>query len=168
MFICVRNLKTFDEVIVLKRMLLASLAFCAGAVLAAKAPYDEHADARAEIAAAVKAAPAAKRSVLLVFGANWCGDCVKLDAALQSGRTAALVDGAFKTVKIDVGNFDRNGDIAKAYGVPLRKGIPTIAVLSPRGEVLYATQAGELANARKLGDDGLYLFFSELIEKLGR
>jgi hypothetical protein len=30
-------------------------------------------------------------------------------------------------VKVDVGPFDRNVDLAQRYGVPLRKGIPTVA-----------------------------------------
>jgi thioredoxin 1 len=152
----------------LRRMFFACVLLCAGGAMAATAPYDERADAQAAIAAAVKTAQGANRKILLVFGANWCGDCVKLDAALTSGRTAELVNAAFVAVKVDVGNFDRNGDIARRYDVPLRKGIPTIAVLSGQGQVLYTTRAGELASARKLGDEGLYLFFSDLIETLGR
>jgi thioredoxin 1 len=152
----------------MRRILLVSAALFAGAVLAANTPYDEKANARDDIAAAVKAGKTANLPVLIVFGANWCGDCLKLDAALQSGKTAALVSGAFKTVKVDVGNFDRNSDIAHEYGVPLRKGIPTIAVLSNQGQVLYTTKAGEVANARKMGDEGLHAFFAELVEKLKR
>jgi len=34
-----------------------------------------------------------------------------------------------------------------------------VVILSPKNEVLYATKDGELADARKLGDDGIYDFF---------
>jgi hypothetical protein len=50
-------------------------------------------------------------------------------------------------------------DIAAAYGVPLKKGIPAVAVLSARGEVIYATRAGELADARSMGDRGIHDVF---------
>jgi protein disulfide-isomerase len=37
-----------------------------------------------------------------------------------------------------------------------------VAVLSDQGQVLYATRAGELADARKMGDDGIYGFFAKV------
>ena len=43
--------------------------------------------------------------------------------------------------------------------MPIKKGIPAVAILSPRGEVLYATKEGELANARTMSDKGIYDFF---------
>jgi len=38
-------------------------------------------------------------------------------------------------------------------------------VLSPQGKVLYATRAGELADARKMGDEGVYAFFRDVVAK---
>jgi len=64
-------------------------------------------------------------------------------------------------VKVDVGRFDRNVDVAEAYGVPLKKGIPAVVILSPEGKALYATRAGELADARAMGEDGVYAFFTQ-------
>ena len=63
---------------------------------------------------------------------------------------------------MDVGRFDRNVDIAEGYRVPLKKGIPAVAVLSPQGKLLYATEGGELADARKMGDQGVYEFFNRV------
>lgn len=54
-------------------------------------------------------------------------------------------------MKVDVGRFDRNTDIAASYGVPLKNGIPAVVVISPQGEPIYATRAGELADARSMG-----------------
>jgi protein disulfide-isomerase len=134
----------------------------ASLAVAAAAVYDEAADARAQIQAARVAARPAHQPVLVVFGANWCGDCMMLDMAFKSGRSAPLIEQHFKVVKVDVGRFDKNVDIAEGYGVPLKKGIPAVAVLSDQGQVLYATRAGELADARKMGDDGIYGFFAKV------
>lgn len=121
--------------------------------------YNESADAKAEIRQALAESAAAGMPVLVVFGANWCGDCKILDLAMKQGASASLVAREFKVVKVNVGRFDRNVDIAQSYGVPLKNGIPAVAVLSPKNEVLYVTREGELADARNMGEDGIYRFF---------
>jgi protein disulfide-isomerase len=143
----------------MKLALMFLLALFTTSARTAEGPYDETADARLEVQRALAEAAAAKASVLVVFGANWCPDCKILDMTMKKDPTSALVARTFKVVKVDVGRFDRNVDVATAYGVPLKSGIPAIAILSPRHEVLYATRAGELADARKMGDAGIHEFF---------
>jgi protein disulfide-isomerase len=142
-------------------MLAAVVLFAAGAYAAGPPPYDESADAKAEIRAALAEAGKAHVPVLVVFGANWCPDCRVLDLAMKSGRSAALIDRDFRVVKVDVGRFDRNLDVARRYDVPVRKGIPAVAVVSAGNRVLYATREGEIADARHMGEDGLYAFFRQ-------
>jgi protein disulfide-isomerase len=144
-----------------KLLALAPL-LAALAAHAADGPYDEAADARQEIAKAQAAAAQARVPLIVVFGANWCPDCKVLDLAMKGGEAAPLIARDFRVVKVDVGRFDRNVDIAQAYGVPLKQGIPALAVLSPRGEVLYATRAGELADARQMGEAGIHDFFKRI------
>ena len=139
--------------------LIASLAPPAGA---ADAPYNEAADAKADIRTTLAAAQLAKLPVLVVFGANWCGDCRMLDTAFKTGASAPLMAKSFRIVKVDVGRFDRNVDIATGYGVPLKNGIPAVAVLAADGRLLYATAGGELADARKMGDTGVLDFFAKV------
>ena len=138
------------------------LAGAASLVMASTPIYDETADAKAEIHAALVDAQRANQPVLVVFGANWCGDCKVLDAAFNSGASAALIAKNYRVVHVNVGRFDRNVDIADSYGVPLKNGIPAVAVLSKQGKVIYATRAGELADAQSMGDDGIYAFFSKV------
>lgn len=140
-----------------KLLFLASL--FATLAYAAPLPYDESADAKADVKQALSAAKATQVPVLVIFGANWCQDCRALDRALQTGKNAELVKREFKVVKVDVGNFDRNLDLAEAYGNPIKKGIPAAVVLSPDNKVLYATRAGELADARHMSETGIYDFF---------
>ncbi len=142
--------------------LLPALALAAAGPSPDKHPYDEGADAKAQIRAALAGAREAKKSVLLVFGANWCPDCRLLDQSMKTGATGELVHSHFAVVKVDVGKFDRNLDVAAFYGVPLKKGIPAVALLSPRGKVLESTRAGELADARHMGEAGILAFFEAL------
>jgi len=139
-----------------------SFVFLAVAAAAADSPYNEAADAKLDIKQALTQAATAKTSVIVVFGANWCGDCKMLDSAMKNGASAPLLSRDFKIVKVNVGHFDKNLDVAKSYGVPLEKGIPAVAIISTKNEVLYATRDGELADARKMGDNGIYEFFKRV------
>ncbi len=138
------------------------LLFTSLMAVAAPPPYDESADAKAEIQAALVEAGRAKVPVLVVFGANWCGDCKVLDLAFKEGSAAPLIAKNFKVVKVNVGRFDQNVDIAESYGLPLKKGIPAVVVLSGKNKVVYSTRAGELADARTMGDKGIYEFFTKV------
>lgn len=146
----------------MKKTLALTALLCAVRAIAADAAYDEKADARADIRTALAAAQQAKVPVLVVFGANWCGDCKMLDAAFKTGASAPLMAASFRIVKVDVGRFDHNVDIATSYGVPLKNGIPAVAVLAADGRLLYATAGGELADARKMGDAGVLDFFTKV------
>ena len=136
------------------------LALSTTVALAVDRPYDESADAKSQIAVALRDAGAAKEPVLLIFGANWCEDCRALDHALKSGRNAELM-GKFKVVKVDVGHFDHNVDISTAYGNATKKGIPSAVIVSPENKILFMTRAGELADARTMSEDGIYEFFTQ-------
>ena len=144
----------------MRNAVIALVVAVAGMSQAASGPYDEAADAREQIRAALAQTGQVNLPVLVVFGANWCGDCKVLDMAFKEGASAALIAKHYKVVKVDVGRFDRNTDIAEAYGVPLKSGIPAVAILSAQGKVVYATKAGELADARRMGDKGIYEFFA--------
>jgi thioredoxin 1 len=142
-----------------------SILVCLGftfAVAAAEMPYNDKADAKRDLQQALTRAVTNHTPVIVVFGANWCPDCQMLSQAIKTGASAPLLARDFQIVKVSVGHFDQNLDLAKAYSVPLEKGIPAVAILSTNNEVLYATRAGELADAQKMGDAGIYEFFKRV------
>ena len=141
------------------------LVFCAALSLsawAAQLPYDEGADPRADLQHALNVAQTQHKNVLIVFGANWCEDCRDLDRAMHAS-SAPLIDSRFVVVKVDVGNFDKHLDLVRQYGDPIRNGIPAAVVLSPDNRVLYSTKGGDLADARRMGEAGIYNFFSRVV-----
>jgi thiol-disulfide isomerase/thioredoxin len=146
----------------MKRWLLLSLLTVVPLAHALDLPYDAAADAKAQVRQALAAGKKAHKPTLLIFGANWCGDCRALDASLHTAKNAALVEAHFEVVKIDVGNFDHNLELSQAYGDPIQKGIPAAVVVGADGKTLYTTKAGELANARKMSDQGIYDFFAKV------
>lgn len=74
---------------------------------------------------------------------------------------ARLIARDFVVVKVDVGRYDKNLDVAAKYGVPIRKGIPAIAVLDPHGKLLYAQSQGQFANARAMPYQDIAAFFAK-------
>jgi protein disulfide-isomerase len=149
--------------ITMKRLLVLLALLVAVNAFAADPPYNTKADASADVTHALVRAKATHTPVLLIFGANWCEDCRSLDGALKTGKNAALMKREFQVVKIDVGNFDHNLDIANRYGNPIQKGIPAAVIVSPDDKVLYSTRAGELSNARRMNAEGVYGFFKQAI-----
>jgi len=61
--------------------LFTTLALVSQAAPAVTCPHDESAGAKANIASALVAAKTDKKPLLVMFGANWCGDCKMLDMA---------------------------------------------------------------------------------------
>jgi len=128
-------------------------------IAAEQPPYDEKADAHQQIAAAVAEASKAQKNIILVFGANWCGDCRALNAQMHKEELAGLIAANYEVVKIDVGRFNKNQDIGEKYHVPLKHGIPALAVLDPGGNLLYAMDQGQFADARSMSYESIRDFF---------
>jgi thioredoxin 1 len=145
-----------------KFIMLMAAVFITVTATASALPYDVSADAKANVQQALTQARASHVPVLIIFGANWCEDCRALDRALKSDKNAALMAHSFKVVKVDVGNFDHNLDLSASYGNPIQKGIPAAVVVSPGNQMLYATKAGELADARRMSETGIYDFFEHV------
>lgn len=151
----------------MKRLVLLGLLVVATSALATPSrPYNPDADASAAVRHALAEARANHKPVLLFFGANWCPDCRALAKSLKTGGNARLMSQHFNIVKIDVGNFNRNLNLDKRFGDPIKKGIPAAVIVSAQGKVLYSTKAGELSSARDMSDQGIYDFFSKAIEKI--
>lgn len=123
--------------------------------------YPAGADAKAEIADAIRKAGSAHKRVLLDFGANWCYDCHVLDEAFQSAEIAPLLSKYFEVVHIDVGEFKNNLDIAKQYDIPLERGVPAIAVLDGNGKLLFSQKRGEFEAARSLAPEDILDFLKK-------
>src|SRR5256886_17382898 len=111
--------------------------------------YPENVDAIAEIAEALASAAKTHRRVILVFGGNWCYDCHALDAAFRSAEIAPIVNKNFVVVHVNIGEYDKNLDLAEKYDVPLKKGVPASAVLGSDGTLPYSRKQGEVGAAQR-------------------
>lgn len=127
-----RNPLTF-----LRRCVLTLFLMAAIPALAANFPYDERTNARIDLTEAMRKARDNGKNMLVVYGANWCADCLRLDSRIHDDN-GLLGDERFVIVKVDVGRFDKNTDLAAMHGNPISKGIPGAAIVSPDGKTLYS------------------------------
>jgi thiol-disulfide isomerase/thioredoxin len=117
-------------------------------------PYDESADAPAQLAAAIDRAKAGGKFVLLDFGGNWCPDCRIVAGTLALDDVKPVLDRTFEVVMIDVGRLNKNLGLAAGYGVKL-SAVPTIIILDSQGHVMNSGNPSALSDARTMSTQAI-------------
>ena len=123
--------------------------------------YSATADAHADIAQAIKTATAAHKNIILDFGGNWCGDCQVLDIYFHQQPNLPLLESNYVLVHVDVGHMDKNTDVADKYGIPLKRGVPALAVLDAHGRILYSQKNGEFEAMRRMDPASVTEFLNQ-------
>jgi thiol:disulfide interchange protein len=119
--------------------------------------YDEKADGAAQVEEALARAKAENRSVLIQWGANWCGWCHLLHDTFESDEAVKrklLYE--YDVVLIDIGRFDKNLELATRFNADFKSnGVPFLTVLDAEGKPLANQETGslELKDAPKPGHD---------------
>ena len=78
---------------------------------------------------------------------------------MHKSELADVISKDFVVVKIDVGRYDKNQDLAKKYHIPLNHGSPALAVLNSQGNLQVATDQGQFADARSMSFESIKAFF---------
>jgi hypothetical protein len=123
--------------------------------------YNPQANAKLEIKEALEHAARGHKNVILVFGGNWCYDCHVLDLAFHHPEIEPTLKAHFLVVHVDIGEYDKNLDLAEQYQVPLKKGVPALAVLASDGKLLYSQRGGEFEAARSLAPEDVVAFLKK-------
>lgn len=96
--------------------------------------YDEKADAKQQIAAALAKAKKENQRVLLQWGGNWCGWCIKLDEVCRTNpKLSQKLRYEYVVVHVDAGINGKNADLAKSYGA-VCDGYPYLTILDADGK----------------------------------
>lgn len=120
-------------------------------------PYAEGANADAAVAAAKARALKSHKKLLIDLGGNWCLDCRLLAGTMELPELRAWVARHYEVVTVDVGRFDKNGQIPARYGITGRlAGVPAVLIVDPRtGRLLNKGHETALADARSLTPQAL-------------
>jgi thioredoxin-related protein len=118
--------------------------------------YDEQADARKDVAAAVARAKKENRRVLIQWGANWCGWCKWLAATMHSDEALSTkLRDEYDVVHVDVGRFDKNVELSRDLGCELKKvieGIPFLTILDADGKPIAQQKSDDFELKVAAGD----------------
>ena len=110
--------------------------------------FDETRDAGADVDAALAQGAAEDKITLVVMGANWCHDSRALAGWFTTDEDiSAVLDRSFVVSFIDVGQKNRNIDIAQRFGIESIVGTPTMVMVDPDGTVLNRETAVNWRNS---------------------
>jgi thiol:disulfide interchange protein len=141
--------------------LLAVWIFAGPAQAQTRTIYSDTADAHHDIEQALVTARHEHKRIILDFGGNWCGDCQVLDIYIHQEPNLSLLQSNFVLVHVNIGRYDRNTDIADKYQVPLKRGVPGLAVLDAHGKLLYSQRNGEFESMRKMDPGSVTAFLNQ-------
>ena len=80
---------------------------------------------------------------------------------MHKPELASIIEKNFVIVEVDLGREDKNLDLAEQYHVPIKHGIPALAVLDSHGNLLYAMDQGQFADARHMSYESIKAFFEQ-------
>ena len=105
-------------------------------------------------------APRARKTnkkLLIDLGGNWCLDCRLLAGTMELPELRAWVKRHYEVVTVDVGRFDKNGQIPAHYGITGRlAGVPAVLIVDPQTDrLLNKGRETALADARSMTPQAL-------------
>jgi thioredoxin-related protein len=133
------------------------------AVATMNAPYRSDVGALAAVEAAQARAAASGKMLMVMFGANWCPDCLTLWGNLRQSDCRSYVEEHFEIVSIDVGDAEKSAAVKRDLGIDVNV-IPLVVFYSPDGERLGDTLRGELKPARHFSSRQIRDFLREVVD----
>ena len=73
----------------------------------------------------------------------------------------ALLEKNFVLVHVWIGHIDKNLDIPEKFGVAIHKGVPALAVVSAKGQPIFAQKTGEFEDMRHMNPESVTTFLEK-------
>jgi thiol-disulfide isomerase/thioredoxin len=127
------------------------------------APYRSDVDARVAVEQAQARAAASGKLLMVMFGANWCPDCLTLWGNLRQSDCRSYVEKHVEIVSIDVGDEEKSAAVKRDLGIEVNV-IPLAVFYSPSGERLGDTLRGELKPSRHFNSRQIRDFLREVVD----
>ena len=125
-------------------------------------PYDEAADADAQVAAAFARAQKSHKRVLIDLGGNWCVDCLVLSNFLRLPEMRRFMEAHYEEVLVDVGRFNRNLQIPARFGVTKRlEGVPALLIVTPDGKLVNGENIFATADAHSMTPQAIAAYLAK-------
>ena len=125
-------------------------------------PYNEAANADAQVAAAFARAQKSHKRVLIDLGGNWCPDCIVLANFIRLPEMRRFMEAHYEAVLVDVGRFNRNLQIPARFGITERlKGVPALLIATPDGKLVNGDNVFATADARNMTPQAIAAYLAK-------
>jgi thioredoxin-related protein len=122
--------------------------------------YHPEANAKAEIAAAVKKAAAGHKNVLLQIGGNWCSWCLRFNKLVTSTDSLnTYLNNNYEVVHVNYSKENMNEKLLAELGYPQRFGFPVFIILDDKGNRLHTQNSGYLEEGKGYSNTKVLEFF---------
>jgi len=130
-------------------------------------PFDTDTSLVAQDAVDATLAEAARtgKHAMIVLGANWCHDSRALAGWFETPRFDTMLQENYSVAYIDVGQKDRNVDVAQRFGLDNIVGTPTVVVTNAQGKVLNLETAVTWRNSASRTEDEIFESFEDLAQQ---
>jgi len=124
--------------------------------------YNPMADAKADIAAAVKRAAREHKNVLLQMGGNWCIWCIRFnDLVTKTPDLDNYVRANYVVVHVNYSKENMNEKVFADLGYPQRFGFPVFMVLDDKGNRLHTQNSSYLEEGQGHSPKKVMEFFKD-------
>ena len=122
--------------------------------------YDPALDGMKQIKDAVAAAKNSGKHVLIQYGGNWCGWCIRFDGFCKADTSIMrIINDNYVPVKLNYSPENRN-DASNAYMCnPTRFGFPVFIIIDGSGKVLHIQDSGLLEEGQGYNKQKVTGFF---------
>jgi len=114
-----------------------------------KTLYDVNADAKQQIADAVKKSAGSGKHVLIQAGGNWCSWCIKFDKfAKADAQIDSIFKASFEIVHLNYSKENKNEAVFASLGYPQRFGFPSFIILDGKGNRVHTQNSEYLEDGK--------------------
>lgn len=122
--------------------------------------YNPDADAKADIAAAIKQASKEGKHVFLQIGGNWCSWCLKYHNFIDAdNEIKSYVNDNYVVLKVNYDEKNKNEAVLAELGYPQRFGFPVFVILNGKGERIHTQNSAYLEKDSGYDRDRVLQFY---------
>jgi len=129
--------------------------------------YNPEANAKKEIAEAVKQAKESGKQVLIQIGGNWCIWCARFNDFVNNDKSLdSLVNSNYVVYHLNYSKENKNSGLMSKYEFPQRFGFPVFLILNEKGDLLHTQSSWYLEDGKKSYDkEKVTAFFNDWSRK---
>jgi thioredoxin-related protein len=107
--------------------------------------YNPAADAKSELASAIKRAGESGKHVFIQVGGNWCPWCLRFHKFVhEDAKLDSLLKADYEIVLINFSKENENREVLASLDYPQRFGYPVFVILDGRGNRIHTQDSGLL------------------------